>query len=157
MRYHTRDRVSIGRRIRNAPSPCSLAVPDRTSAVVFTRHRFRLASGKAVGTSPRSQWGKRPPEDWFFQSPVTLTLTFFFTWQPPLSRPSSPLFGVSVVVPALVLGRVVVIFSLVDMPQSTPCTSAVALVSVRFFKINRTTGFLPRSLKIRLLMINQYY
>ena len=83
MRFHTRDRVSIGRRIRDAPSsPCSLAVPDRTSAVVFTQRRFRLASGgRSCGDIAASLLTKTTSwssKDWFFQSPVTLTLTFFF-------------------------------------------------------------------------------
>ena len=70
----------------------------------------------------------------------------------------SSLFGVFVVVPpfALVLGHVVV-FLLVGMPQSSPCARATVLVLVRFFKINWMTGFLPRSFKTMLLMINQYY
>ena len=98
MRYHTRDRVSIGRRIRNASSPwgpCSLAVLDRTSAVVFTRRRFRLASGKAVGTSPRPYWWKRLSDhqriasfshQWHRHGDTDISFFFFFTWQPPPSR-----------------------------------------------------------------------
>jgi hypothetical protein len=49
-------------------------------------------------------------------------------------------------------GRVVV-FLLVNMPQSSPCVWCTVLVLVQFSKINQTTRFLARSLQTRLLMI----
>lgn len=44
----------------------------------------------------------------------------------------------------IVLGLLVVVFFLVDMPQSSPCAGTVVLFLFRFPKINQTIEFFPK-------------